>query len=180
MHVERGIVLPCSPDEAWRFLTDWERQGDWMADVGRVTVTSAGREGVGVRLRCPTTLFGMPAFTEEMEVTDWEPPLRLVIRHGDPVDGRGTWRLTPAEGGTTFTWTEDVRVAIPIVTAILTPVLGEVAARLYRPFMRWLMTRSLVAARRSLIAAGPKAFDAFDANSRASVRQERGSPERPG
>jgi uncharacterized protein YndB with AHSA1/START domain len=187
MHVERGIVLPCSPEEAWRFLTDWERQGDWMADVGGITVTSAGREGVGVRLRCPTTVFGIPAFTEEMEVTVWDPPRRLVIGHGDPVDGRGTWRLTPAEGGgTRFAWAEDVRVAFPILRPILTPTLGEVAATLYRPFMRWLMDRSLIAARRSLIAAGPKVFDAvepsdpFEASRRASVHEERGSPERPG
>jgi uncharacterized protein YndB with AHSA1/START domain len=189
MHVERGIVLPCPPEESWRFLTEWERQGDWMADVGRITVTSPAREGVGVRLRCPTTVLGVPAFTEEMEVTVWEPPRRLVIRHGEPVEGRGTWRLTAAAGGTAFTWTEDVRLAVPIVPPVLSRVLGEVAATLYRPFMRWLMGRSLLAARRSLIASGPvvseahERFDPFDpleASARASVREERGSPGRPG
>jgi hypothetical protein len=152
MHVERRTVLPCCPDEAWRFLVDWERQGDWMVDVGRIEVVSANREGAGVRLRCPAKVFGVPAFTEVMTVGVWEPPRHLVIRHGDPLEGEGTWWLTPQPDGTLFRWAEDVRLDLPLV--------GELAALGYRPLMGWLMERSMNAARGALIAAGPRPLSA--------------------
>ena len=75
-------MLPTTPEEAWAVLVDWERQADWMLDADRVDVVSPQREGVGVRLAVKTRLFGVPAFTEPMEVTVWDPPRRLEIRHG--------------------------------------------------------------------------------------------------
>ena len=76
-----------------------------MLDADRVEVVSAHREGLGVRLAVRTRLLGLPAFTEPMEVIGWEPPRRLVLRHGGLVAGEGTWTLTPEPGGTRFVWT---------------------------------------------------------------------------
>ena len=90
------------PTRAWSVLVDWERQADWMLDADRVEVVSDTREGVGVRLAVKTRLLGVPAFTEPMEVTVWEPPRRLVIRHGSLVAGTGIWDLVPMDGGTGF------------------------------------------------------------------------------
>jgi carbon monoxide dehydrogenase subunit G len=147
VHVEREIVLPTTPEEAWTVLVDWERQADWMLDADRVEVVSAMREGMGVRLAVKTRLFGVPAFTEPMEVTAWDRPRRLEIRHGRLVVGTGVWELTPVDGGTRFRWSEDVRLSVPVV--------GEVAARLYRPVMRALMARAQLSLRQHLIAIGP-------------------------
>jgi len=147
VHVEREIVLPTTPDEAWAVLVDWERQADWMLDADRVEVVSSAREGVGVRLAVRTRLFGVPAFTEPMEVTSWDPPRRLEIGHGSLVAGRGLWELVPADGGTSFRWSEDIRLRVPL--------LGELAARLYRPVMRTLMARAQRSLRRHVIAIGP-------------------------
>jgi carbon monoxide dehydrogenase subunit G len=133
MRVARAIDLRCTPEEAWAILTDWEGQAAWMRDADRVEVRSTARTGVGVRLAVRTRLFGIPAFTEPMEVTAWEPPNALAIAHGGPVRGTGTWELAPTIGGTRFTWTEDVRLAVPLV--------GEAAAWCYRPVMRVLMGR---------------------------------------
>ena len=47
MHVEREIVLPTTPGQAWGVLVDWERQADWMLDADRVDVISEHREGRG-------------------------------------------------------------------------------------------------------------------------------------
>ncbi len=126
---------------------DWERQADWMLDADSVVVTSEHREGVGVTLAVRTRLLQIPAFTEPMEVTGWEPPSRLTIRHGGLVAGEGTWELRSTENGTTFTWTEDIRLRVP--------VLGELAARLYRPVMKLLMGRAMRGLRDHIIAAGP-------------------------
>ena len=111
--VEREIVLPVPLEEAWTVLMDWERQADWMLDADSVTVVSDEREGVGVRLAVRTRILGVPAFTEPMEVVAWDPPRRLDIRHGSVVTGTGTWLLDPIEGGTRFTWREDIRLAAP-------------------------------------------------------------------
>ena len=62
-----------------------------------------------------TRILRVPAFTEPMEVVVWDPPRRLDIRHGSLVAGTGTWLLDPIEGGTRFTWREDVRLAVPVV-----------------------------------------------------------------
>lgn len=145
--VEREIVLPVPLEEAWTVLMDWERQADWMLDADGVTVVSEQREGVGVRLAVRTRILGVPAFTEPMEVVAWDPPRRLDIRHGSLVAGTGTWLLDPIEGGTRFTWREDIRLAVPVV--------GELAATLYRPVMRVLMGRAMQGLRGFLIATGP-------------------------
>jgi len=126
---------------------DWERQADWMLDADKVEVVSPEREGVGVRLVVRTRILGMAAFDEPMEVMGWDPPRRLEIRHGSVVVGLGIWQLEPTEGGTRFTWSEDVRLRVPLV--------GELAARCYRPVMRMLMDRAQASLRRHIIAIGP-------------------------
>ena len=147
MHVEREIVLPTTPGQAWGVLVDWERQADWMLDADRVDVVSDHREGVGVRLAVKTRLFGVPAFTEPMEVTVWEPPRRLQIAHGSVVEGGGVWELDAVDGGTRFRWSEDIALRVPLV--------GELAARAYRPVMRMLMARAQRSLRAHVIAIGP-------------------------
>ena len=148
MHIERSIVLPEPVDAVWSALVDWERQADWMLDADTVEVVGDLREGVGVRLAVRTRVLGVPAFVERMEVTEWEPPGRLVIRHGGPVTGTGTWSLVPVATGARFTWSEDIAVRLPVV--------GELAARCYAPVMRVLMRRAAEGLRRSLIASGPR------------------------
>ena len=86
-----------------------------MLDADRVAVVSDRREGVGVRLAVRTRVLGVFVFTEPIEVTVWEPPSRLEVRHGSVVRGTGTWVLLPAEGGTRFTWIEDVDLRVPAV-----------------------------------------------------------------
>jgi carbon monoxide dehydrogenase subunit G len=147
MRVEREIELPATPEEAWAVLTEWERQADWMLDADRVDVVSEAREGTGVRLAVRTRVLGIPAFTEPMQVTGWDPPRELGISHGGPVRGDGRWRLEPIPGGTRFLWTEEVSLRAPLV--------GELAARLYAPVMRRLMGRAMAGLRASLIARGP-------------------------
>jgi hypothetical protein len=67
-----------------------------------------------------------------------------VIAHRGFVRGVGTWRLRPVEGGTWFSWVEDLRLPVP--------VLGELALRVYAPFMRRLMREALAALRRRTAA----------------------------
>lgn len=136
MRVTRDVVLPVALPEAWRALTAWEDQASWMKDADWVRVESPHREGVGVRIAVKTRIYNVPLFAERMEVLAWEPPHFLRMAHRTFVRGTGEWRFEQAgPDRTRFTWTEDVTIP--------PPVLGDLAALVYRPFMRRLMGRSL-------------------------------------
>ena len=131
MRVGREVVLPVPPAAAWAALTDWERQAEWMRDADRVEVVSLQRAGPGTTVAVRTRVLHVPLFTERLEVVGWDPPRELRIAHRSFVRGTGTWSLEPAGTGTRFRWVEEISLPVP--------VLGELALRVYRPFMRRLM-----------------------------------------
>lgn len=120
---------------AWDVLTRWEDQARWMRDADRVEVTTPHRQGVGVRIAVRTRVLDVPLFTEQLEVTLWDPPRRLVMAHRSFVGGVGEWTFEPRAAGTLFRWAEDLSLPVPI--------LGEAALRVYRPFMHRLMNGAL-------------------------------------
>jgi Polyketide cyclase / dehydrase and lipid transport len=148
MRIERSIELPCGAEEAWRVLTDWERQADWMRDADAVVVTSSMRSGTGVTLEVRTRLFQIPAFTETIEVTAWDPPSRLTIEHGSPVHGHGEWSLASTDDGSRLTWVEEVELEAPLLGWLLTAC--------YAPVLGVVMRRSMRGLRASIIARGPE------------------------
>ena len=131
MRVAREVVLPVPPAAAWAALTDWERQAEWMHDADRVEVISPQRTGLGTTVAVRTRVLYVPLFTERLEVLGWDPPRELRLAHRSFIRGTGTWSLEPAGTGTRFRWVEEIRLPVP--------VLGELALRGYRPFMRRLM-----------------------------------------
>jgi uncharacterized protein YndB with AHSA1/START domain len=145
MRVNASVVLPVPRERAWALVTRWEQQARWLRDADRVDVLGDLREGVGVRLAVRTRVFGVPAFTEVLEVTTWRPPERLEIAHRSFVHGGGVWAFEPHELGTRFTWSEELSLPVPR--------LGELALLVYRPFLRWVMRRALVELRALAIAS---------------------------
>jgi hypothetical protein len=133
--IERQIVLPVPSADAWAILVDWERQPAWMADADEVRVTSTARGGVGTTVAVKTRVLNVPLFTERLLVVGWDPPRELRMAHRRFIRGQGTWTLTPAGTGTRFRWMEDLSLPAPL--------LGGVVLLAYRPFMRYLMGRSL-------------------------------------
>jgi len=135
MRFQERAVLPATPERAWTVLVDWERQSAWMPDV--VWVRLAGPErGLGARLWVRTKVFGIPAVTDLVRVTAWQPPRIVAVEHEGPVRGLGEWRLEALAGGRTgFTWTEEIRLPVP--------VLGEIALWLYSPWQRRMLRRSI-------------------------------------
>jgi hypothetical protein len=145
----RNDVFQASPERVWAVLADWERQALWMPDVAWIRLAGTDRE-LGARLEVRTRVFGIPAATDAMMVTVWDPPRRLAIEHEGVVKGVGEWRLEPiavagrprveeeGEGGarwTRFTWIESFRMPPPVA--------GDLALLIYSPWQRWMLRRSV-------------------------------------
>jgi hypothetical protein len=137
-----SVTIGLAPQALWDVLVRWETQTDWMKDAASVRVLGARREGTGVRLAVRTRVLGVPLFTEELEVTRWEPPIRLEVAHRSFVRGTGTWTLAPDGEGTRLRWSEALSLPVPLV--------GELALRAYRPVLRRLMQGGLERLRVSL------------------------------
>ena len=135
MRVEASRDLPATPERVWEQIRRWEDQSRWIRDAVWVRVLTREREGVGVRVRVLNRVLLVPLFTEQLEVTGWEPSRRIVMAHRSFVGGTGIWSLEATDGGTRFTWTEELSLPIPL--------LGELALLVYRPFLRRLMRGSL-------------------------------------
>lgn len=135
MKVSAAVTLGVPGTRAWELLTRWEDQARWMKDADSVRVITTQREGVGTRIAVKTRVLNVPLFTEQLEVTVWDPPRQLVMAHRSFVRGVGTWAFDPVDGATRFMWTEDLSLPIPL--------LGELALLVYRPFMRHLMRGAL-------------------------------------
>jgi hypothetical protein len=146
MRVETSAVLPATQTALWDVLRRWEEQPRWMRDADDVRVIGERRDGTGTRVAVRTRVWGVSAFTEPLEVTEWDPPRRLALAHRGFVRGSGSWALEPEGAGTRLRWTEDL--ALPI------PVLGEAALLLYRPILRRLMRGSLADLRAYVLAGG--------------------------
>jgi hypothetical protein len=107
-----------------------------MVDVRRLEIVTPARSGVGVVMRVRSELFGLPVVRDVMEITRWEPPHRLDVRHRGQFHGSGSFVLEASGDGTLFTWSEEV--APPL------GVLGEVAfALVIRPHLGRVFSRSL-------------------------------------
>jgi Polyketide cyclase / dehydrase and lipid transport len=135
VQVEASVALLASPDRAWAFALRWEDQPRWIRDAVWVRVVSPEREGVGARIEVRNRVLHVSMFTEQLEVTAWDPPRRLEMTHRGFVRGVGTWWFEPDASGTRFTWTEELSLPVPI--------LGELALWVYRPFMKQLMRSGL-------------------------------------
>jgi uncharacterized protein YndB with AHSA1/START domain len=64
------VVLPVPPEQAWRAVVDWPRQGQWM-----LATRVRGGQGAGAQVVARTGI-GPLGFTDTMVITHWEPPRR--------------------------------------------------------------------------------------------------------
>ena len=135
MRFVRTATIRAAPERVWAVLSDWEGQARWMPDVAWIRLLGSER-ALGARLAVRTKVFGIPAATDGVTVTVWEPPHRLRIDHRGVVDGWGEWQLEPhASEATRFTWIEEFRMP--------PPVLGDLALWIYSPWQRFMLARSI-------------------------------------
>jgi len=133
VHLEERVAIAAPPGAVFEAVSDWEAQSEWVAFT-TVTVEPGGHR-VGERLTAVTKLAGV-GVADPMEVTRWEPPHRVDVRHlGRVVRGTGTFRVEPAPGGAWVTWAEDLD--LPLGAA------GRLGFAAIRPAFTLMLRRSL-------------------------------------
>ena len=117
----------------WDYVTDWERQGEWMLGT-RVRVTGGDGRGVGTTLRAITGV-GPLGVVDTMEVVEFVAPAdgvpgRAAVRHtGKVIRGEGFFEVVPlGPDRSRFTFTELVDLPLG--------ALGRIGWRLGSPVLR--------------------------------------------
>lgn len=101
------VDVAAPAEVVWQVITDWEGQGDWMLGT-RVAVTSAGDgRRLGATMRAVTGV-GPLRVVDTMEVVEWAPPKRCVVRHtGRVVQGDGVFEVVElGPDRSRFLWSE--------------------------------------------------------------------------
>jgi len=104
-----SIDLDAPVERVWDVVEPIERHVDWMQDAVAIRFHGEQRRGTGTSFACETKV-GPIRLVDEMEITEWEPPSVMGVRHQGVVTGSGRFTLTPIDLGrrTRFTWTEQL------------------------------------------------------------------------
>src|SRR5258708_2191567 len=120
-----------APADVWTLMTDGSRQHEWIWAT-RVR----GGQGLGATVVGWTGL-GPVGFTDTMVISEWDPPLRCVVRHtGRMVRGYGTFEVIPVGEECDVRWTEELELPLP-------PTMGKLADLVIRPIAEQGLASSL-------------------------------------
>jgi uncharacterized protein YndB with AHSA1/START domain len=111
LHVEVTIAAP--PEAVWAHLEDISTHVEWMTDAVAIEFLGGQERGVGTRFTCRTRVLFLRT-ADVMEITEWEPPHLMGVRHTGAVSGEGRFELRPADPAgqcTTMLWVE--RLLLP-------------------------------------------------------------------
>lgn len=126
--VRVDIRIGADAARVWAALEDIESHAEWMQDAEAIRFTSGKRRGVGTEFECDTKV-GPLRVTDVMRVTEWDPCVRLAVRHSGIVTGEGRFTLHPQGSDTIVEWTEQLdfptRLGGPIGQAIAKPIFSR-------------------------------------------------------
>ncbi|WP_322778446.1 SRPBCC family protein [Frankia sp. Cas4] len=125
-----AVEVDAGPDAVFAALTDWERQGEWLLAT---TVVRCRQGGIGVGgCIVARTGIGPLAIVDTMEIVEWEPPYRCLVRHtGRVVRGSGAFVVVPLPAGRSrLVWSEELDLLLGwfgrAVFELLRPLLAGV------------------------------------------------------
>ncbi|GGL54227.1 SRPBCC family protein [Planomonospora parontospora] len=126
------------PERVFAVLTDWPRHDEWMI-LTRAHVAAGDGRSAGSRLAAFTGV-GPLGFLDTMEITRWDPPAAVEVRHtGRLVRGKGVFRVLPREGGgSTIVWEEELDLPFGAMGRLGWPLLRPLNEALFRLSLRRL------------------------------------------
>ncbi|GII56703.1 polyketide cyclase [Planotetraspora thailandica] len=134
-HLAVSVEAEASPERVFAVLTDWPRHREWMF-LTDARVNTGDGHSAGSSLSAFTGV-GPVGFLDTMEITGWDPPHEVRVRHtGRLVRGTGLFRVLPRlGGGSTIVWEEDLDLPFGLV--------GRLGCRLAGPAGALVLRRSL-------------------------------------
>lgn len=132
--VSQRVAVPAAL--AWLAATDWERQGEWLLGT-QVRVVAGDGASVGSRVLAVTGA-GPLGIPDLMEISEWDPPGRCVVRHlGPVVRGAGIFAVVPlGPDRAVFSWTERLEEPLGTLGRAVWPLVRPVLAAGLRVSLR--------------------------------------------
>jgi len=123
------VVIDAPIERAWAVLADIERQPEWMTEMKTVRVLSEGPIGVGTECEAEVRIFGISVM-DPVTITEYEPPMRYVIRHDGAFKGTGTITLESGADLTTTIVRWEEQLSPPVLShlgaLVMTPALTNI------------------------------------------------------
>lgn len=139
--IESRVAVLTDRRDVWAVLGDLEGQVRWMHDAKAIRVLTPGPVGLGTRAEADVRIFGL-ATTDVVEITAWEPPVGLAIRHLGTFRGEGEVRLEEAgPERTVVVWRE--RLAAPVFPHLAALALRPVLRRVFQADLERLAALAL-------------------------------------
>ena len=129
------ITIAAEPQTIFDYLSDWEKQSDWILFTTVHKVSTAPNQQ-GTQLLAQTK-FSKLQFIDTMLVTEWLPPHKIIVEHtGRVILGKGVFKINKiSERNCEFIWQE--------ITPVPFGFVGQVGLVLVMPFMKLMFGLSL-------------------------------------
>ena len=133
--VSVAVEVAAPAERVWQAAVDWPTQSRWMF-LTDVRVTRGTGHRVGDRLVAFTGV-GRVGFADPMEITAYDAPHRVVVRHlGRVVRGSAAFEVIAVDAHRSrFVWTEWLELPFGVV--------GQAGFAVLRPALLWPLRRSL-------------------------------------
>lgn len=122
------ITIAASRATVWAYASDIARQSEWMHEMKRVEMLTPPPVQPGSRGRATVRIFGIST-TDDVVITQFDPPSTFAIRHEGKFVGEGLLRFTEIDAANTrIDWMEYLRPPLfaNIGGFVQRPILGSI------------------------------------------------------
>ncbi len=137
-HYHTTVASKMDVETAFHYMADFSHSATWDPGVKSASQLSAGEIGLGTKFEL-VTIFNGREIPLTYEVTDFEPPHRVVLRaESDLIRSIDRVTFTPSAGGTDVTYDADLvtlgwlRFASPLVSLLFRRIGDRARAGLVR------------------------------------------------
>ena len=140
------IEIAAPRSTVWAYASDIARQPEWMHEMKRVEMLTPPPVQPGSRGRATVRIFGIST-TDDVVITQFDPPSIFAIRHEGKFVGEGLLRFTTIDAAhTRIDWMEYLRP----------PLFANIGGFVQRPILGGIF-RSDLCHLKSILEEGPKA-----------------------
>ena len=129
------IRIGAPPEEVWALISDPEGGPEWSVVTLECELTSEGPPGLGTTYRS-LSKFAASKITAEHEITEWEPPYRMVSRVTKGAESVLTQICEPEDGSSVLTMTNEFSLPRGVPSLVGDKLAQQVSNTLAEELMR--------------------------------------------